>query len=204
MAAWISTGTLSHKDQPSQRSSRAAVRALDRKVPPRANAGMTERPTQREPTLDPAELDRFGRLGLRMVGRQRKVPHAASNRAGTADVSARPAAGTFRERPGRGLAVFGTALDSRRGLRRRPGVRAAGAAGRGDDGDRSRRQRTSRLPAGTPQARISTSTIASRASRTWSRRDAHSMPSRAWRWWSTCRTWARFSRSAPPWCGPAG
>ncbi len=73
-----------------------------------------------------------------MVGCQRKIPHAASDRAGTADVSARPAAGTFRERPGRGLAVFGTALDSRRGLRRRPGVRAAGAAGRGDDGDRPR------------------------------------------------------------------
>jgi len=62
MAAWISTGTLSHKDQPSQRSSRAAVRALDRKVPARANARMTERPIESEPTLDPAERDRFGRL----------------------------------------------------------------------------------------------------------------------------------------------
>ena len=148
MAAWISTGTLSHKDQPSQRSSRAAVRALDRKVPARANAGMTERPIRQRTDAGSCGARPVWAACLRMVGRQREIPHAASDRTGTADVSAGPAAGTFRERPGRGLAVFGTALDSRRGLRRRPGVRAAGAARRGDDGNRSRgREHRGRPPA---------------------------------------------------------
>ena len=62
MVAWISAGTLSHKGRPSQRWSRAAARALDRKVAARANAGMTESPIRHDPTLDPAERDRFARL----------------------------------------------------------------------------------------------------------------------------------------------
>ena len=82
---------LATRHRPPQHSSRAAVRALDRKVPAsrqcRHDRGARRQRDSRRSIR--RELDRFARLASEWWDANGQVPHAAPDRPGTADVPAR-------------------------------------------------------------------------------------------------------------------